>query len=264
MTVLEIMIVLAIIGGRLPRALGLPRDDQGGSRRGLDRPDRGDAARQPARDRARRASPRRARSRQAASTRSRSAQGQIGIAAQRAACGRIEEAKKRALEKGKEQAPGQCRSGCADAAAIPETRDEARDGARRPSRRRRDVHRRCPIATSGDAEGQGLRSRQLRVNKGIKFKEVWVQHRDDSVTKGQVAIYFFPLGWSEKAVIELTDGERGVQRARLRADRPGRAPRRRAARRQRPHDEEHHGRPATRSGRTSSEARTRRASRCSR
>ncbi|HSN29484.1 MAG TPA: type II secretion system protein [Kofleriaceae bacterium] len=63
-----------------------------------------------------------------------------------------------------------------------------------------------PDPTSGDATGKGF-IRQLRVNKGIKFKEVWVQHRDESVTKGQIAIYFFPLGSSEKAVIEVTDGD---------------------------------------------------------
>ena len=48
--------------------------------------------------------------------------------------------------------------------------------------------------------------RALRTNKGIKFKEIWVQHRDDSATKGQVAIYFFPNGSAEKAVVEITDG----------------------------------------------------------
>ena len=49
-------------------------------------------------------------------------------------------------------------------------------------------------------------SRGLRAAKGIKFKEIWVQHRDDSVTKGQIAVYFFPLGNAEKSVVELTDG----------------------------------------------------------
>jgi len=48
--------------------------------------------------------------------------------------------------------------------------------------------------------------RALRVEKGIKFKEIWVQHRDDSATKGQVAVYFFPTGSSEKSVVEVTDG----------------------------------------------------------
>ncbi len=58
---------------------------------------------------------------------------------------------------------------------------------------------------SSDSEGKGW-IRTLRANKGIKFKEVWVQHRDESSTKGQVAVYFFPTGSAEKAVVEITDG----------------------------------------------------------
>jgi type II secretory pathway pseudopilin PulG len=58
---------------------------------------------------------------------------------------------------------------------------------------------------SGDSTGKGW-VRSLRANKGIKFKEIWVQHKDDSTTKGQIAIYFFPTGSSEKAVVEITDG----------------------------------------------------------
>lgn len=62
---------------------------------------------------------------------------------------------------------------------------------------------------SGDIEKDSTSHpwvRTLRANKGIKFKEIWVQHRDESATKGQVAIYFFPNGSAEKAVVELTDG----------------------------------------------------------
>ena len=68
--------------------------------------------------------------------------------------------------------------------------------------------RTCVPATegiTGDASGKGW-ARKLRKANNIKFKEVWVQHRDDSVTKGQIAVYFFPVGTSEKSVIELTDG----------------------------------------------------------
>jgi prepilin-type N-terminal cleavage/methylation domain-containing protein len=68
--------------------------------------------------------------------------------------------------------------------------------------------RNCMPATdsiTGDSSGKGWQ-RALRASKGIKFKEVWVQHRDESATKGQVAIYFFPDGSSEKSVIEITDG----------------------------------------------------------
>ncbi|HEX4421111.1 MAG TPA: prepilin-type N-terminal cleavage/methylation domain-containing protein [Kofleriaceae bacterium] len=68
--------------------------------------------------------------------------------------------------------------------------------------------RMCKPATdtvTGDAAGKAW-LRKLKKDKGIKFKNIYVQHRDDAVTKGQVAIYFFPLGSSEKSVIELTDG----------------------------------------------------------
>jgi type II secretory pathway pseudopilin PulG len=60
-------------------------------------------------------------------------------------------------------------------------------------------------AITGDSTGKGW-ARALYSAKGIKFKEIWVQHRDESVTKEHVAIYFFPMGSAEKAVIELTDG----------------------------------------------------------
>jgi type II secretory pathway pseudopilin PulG len=60
-------------------------------------------------------------------------------------------------------------------------------------------------AISGDSTGKGW-VRALKANKGIKFKDVYVQHRDEPVTKGQVALYFWPNGSSEKAVLELTDG----------------------------------------------------------
>lgn len=69
--------------------------------------------------------------------------------------------------------------------------------------------RECVAVTdgvTGDAHGRGW-GRMLESNRGIKFKQIYVQHRDDAVTKGQVAIYFYPTGSSEKAVIELTDGD---------------------------------------------------------
>ena len=56
---------------------------------------------------------------------------------------------------------------------------------------------------SGDSEGRAL-SGALR--SGIKFREAWVQHVEDSITRDTVAIHFFPLGSAEKAIIELTDG----------------------------------------------------------
>ncbi|MEZ4401700.1 MAG: prepilin-type N-terminal cleavage/methylation domain-containing protein [Kofleriaceae bacterium] len=57
---------------------------------------------------------------------------------------------------------------------------------------------------SADAVGRGL-TRQLQVGRGVKFKEVWVQHLEDSVTSGQVSLSFFPMGWAEKAIVTLGD-----------------------------------------------------------
>jgi general secretion pathway protein H len=58
---------------------------------------------------------------------------------------------------------------------------------------------------TGDASGRGW-LRKLKKDKGVKIKDIYLQHYDDPMTKGQVALYFWPTGRSEKAVIELTDG----------------------------------------------------------
>ena len=125
-------------------------------------------------------------------------EGQIGI--QRNELVRPDEdAKKRALEKGKDKLQGNTDQG-ALMGGDPETaakRAMAIAGHHIADKTCIPV----PDPTSGDAEGKGF-IRQLRVNKGIKFKEIWVQHRDESATKGQVAVYFFPNGSSEKSVIE--------------------------------------------------------------
>jgi type II secretory pathway pseudopilin PulG len=60
-------------------------------------------------------------------------------------------------------------------------------------------------AASGDAEGRGLDG-ELQAYRGIKFREVWVQHSEDSVTADTVAVHFFPIGSAEKAIVSLTDG----------------------------------------------------------
>lgn len=50
--------------------------------------------------------------------------------------------------------------------------------------------------------------RNLNFSSGVKFEEIWVQHKDGSTKgKGEVAVYFFPNGSAEKAVILLTDGD---------------------------------------------------------
>ncbi len=58
---------------------------------------------------------------------------------------------------------------------------------------------------SFDSMGRGLR-RALNRDRGVKVREVWVQHLEDSVTAGTVSISFFPGGWAEKAIVVIGDG----------------------------------------------------------
>jgi hypothetical protein len=43
----------------------------------------------------------------------------------------------------------------------------------------------------------------------IRFKSVWMEHLDDKVAGGVAALYFFPGGHTEEALITLTDDENG-------------------------------------------------------
>lgn len=61
--------------------------------------------------------------------------------------------------------------------------------------------------TAGDDVADWVRA----LDRKVKFSEIWVQHKDGSTKKGDVAIYFFPNGSAEKAVIELTDGDGGYR-----------------------------------------------------
>jgi prepilin-type N-terminal cleavage/methylation domain-containing protein len=68
-----------------------------------------------------------------------------------------------------------------------------------------------PVAAAEVKEGKADKEARdwlilPKKDKGIKLSKVWVQHRDDAQTTGQVAIYFFPNGSAEKAIVELTDG----------------------------------------------------------
>jgi type II secretory pathway pseudopilin PulG len=108
---------------------------------------------------------------------------------------------RRALERGKQRLNGLP----SDALAAGDPEAAAHRAAALAGHHLAD--RKCRPAddsVTGDANGKGW-LRKLRKDR-VKFKEIWVQHRDDSVTKGQVAIYFSPLGGAEKSVIELTDG----------------------------------------------------------
>ena len=66
--------------------------------------------------------------------------------------------------------------------------------------------RACAVSNAlfGDAQGRGT----IRAVNRAKITQVWVQHLPDPVSSGLVAIYFFPMGSSEKSIIEVGDGEK--------------------------------------------------------
>lgn len=109
---------------------------------------------------------------------------------------------KRALERGRQRLTGVPSDASAGGDPIEATRRAAALAGHHIADR---ACKPADDSITGDASGKGW-VRGLRKAKGIKFKEVWVQHRDEGVSKGQIAIYFFPLGSAEKSVIELTDG----------------------------------------------------------
>ena len=113
-----------------------------------------------------------------------------------------DEETKRATERGKQKLADLP----ADALAVGDAEESARRAAAVAGHHIAD--RMCAPAEgfTGDSSGKGL-ARPLSVAAGVKFKEIWVQHLDDSVTKEQVAVYFFPVGSAEKAVIAITDGD---------------------------------------------------------
>ena len=50
--------------------------------------------------------------------------------------------------------------------------------------------------------------RKIRTWNDIKIERIFVQHLEDPQTKGTVSINFFPLGYAEKAVIEMVVEDR--------------------------------------------------------
>lgn len=65
-----------------------------------------------------------------------------------------------------------------------------------------------PELPTGDADGRGA-ARRMRTDRDIKIRSMFVQHLDGEQTTGVVHINFFPLGYAEKALIEIgnSDGD---------------------------------------------------------
>lgn len=69
------------------------------------------------------------------------------------------------------------------------------------------ARRSCTVSAElfGDPDGRGT-VRQVQTDRGARIKQVWVQHLEDPVAHGLVAVHFFPSGSAEKAIFEVGDG----------------------------------------------------------
>ena len=68
------------------------------------------------------------------------------------------------------------------------------------------ARRTCTVSAElfGDADGRGT----VRQVQRAKIQQIYVQHLPDPVSSGLVAIYFFPMGSAEKAIVEVGDGDK--------------------------------------------------------
>ena len=62
----------------------------------------------------------------------------------------------------------------------------------------------------GRAEGELGKPRALRKKRGIGFEKVFATHLDEAVTEGKVTLNFFPGGLAERAVIQVADDDENV------------------------------------------------------
>ena len=69
------------------------------------------------------------------------------------------------------------------------------------------ARRSCTVSAElfGDPDGKGT-VRAVVNERGARIKQVWVQHLEDPVSHGLVAVHFFPSGSAEKAIFEVGDG----------------------------------------------------------
>lgn len=64
-----------------------------------------------------------------------------------------------------------------------------------------------PVPFPGQERVDEVRPEKLASD--VYFKKVWVDHLEEPATAGQVAIHFFPGGYTQEAHITLTDDEAG-------------------------------------------------------
>jgi type II secretory pathway pseudopilin PulG len=63
-----------------------------------------------------------------------------------------------------------------------------------------------PLLPNGDADGRA-NERRVDADRGIRIRRIFVQHTDEVAIDGTITVNFFPLGYAEKAIIEIADDD---------------------------------------------------------
>lgn len=117
-----------------------------------------------------------------------------------------EESKKRAIEDAKQRLSSSVPQG-----ALPTAGGDGEEGrAEEMALALADqlgARRSCTVSAElfGDPDGKGT-VRTVVNERGARIKQVWVQHLEDPISHGLVAVHFFPSGSAEKAIFEVGDG----------------------------------------------------------
>lgn len=64
-----------------------------------------------------------------------------------------------------------------------------------------------PVPFPGERRDDEVRPQRLPSD--VRFKSVWADHLEKAALGGQVALYFFPGGYTQEAIITLTDDDAG-------------------------------------------------------
>lgn len=90
-----------------------------------------------------------------------------------------------------------------------EQQDERLEGIELDSRDAKDQAKLALLSGPTFKPVEGDFGQPQKLPPEVRFKNIWVEHLDDKVSGGVAAVYFYPGGYTEEALITLTDDDEG-------------------------------------------------------
>ncbi len=76
-----------------------------------------------------------------------------------------------------------------------------------------NLRRQARFSPVGDEVG-----RAQKLGDEVRFHRIWVEHQKEAFVGGSAELYFFPTGYTERAIISLTDDEHGERTLTLKVN----------------------------------------------